>query len=564
MTPDSSDRVARMESRSLGTAAALIILAALGWLYAGLRIVSPIVLVDEYAYMISGRALDRLDQLRALAPTIPQFGNSLFLRLIQGLSWTEAPIDVPAKLINVVAAAISAWILARVILRTEASVRALICVGVIAFYPIGSYAAYVMPESLYLLAFSALIGVLLWASGRNLVWTWMLAGGLLGLMTLIKPHGVFALAAFLAATLAWSAVTRRISLVRASGLCGVALGAFGLVAVGGGLWVASSALVGGGGMIGDFYGEMVRVGLSSGGHFAQTLNYALLHIAGILMLFGPCVAFIMRAVWADRARPPEGPALLSFVGLFLLGLMAIVVVVIAVLVAQEPNRIHLRYLNFALPALLGLTFVWDAKRPDLDTPGFRLFAAALWLGGAAIFLFRLPTLRPLPVDAPELFFAYAGVEFGAFGLGRLAPWLAGGLIFGGAWIMVGRPIRWLNVQVAVLIVLLMVATTNTLIWQGRWSAGQEAARRPGEVAELLCGPREGAIVAMGTPETFMALYPAMAAIDRLVPLSLVSQAEFPSRARALPRGTCLLTTMPAGRIAGPSLQSSGGVGLYRF
>ncbi|WP_293681063.1 hypothetical protein [uncultured Phenylobacterium sp.] len=539
----------------------IIFSAGLCWLYAGLRITTPVILVDEYAYLIGGRALDYLDRLKAVAPTVPQFGNSLFLRLIQVLSRSTVPVDVAVKLINALAIATAATWLAGTTLRCADRRRALICTALVAFYPLGSYAAYVLPESLYFLAFTGLVGVLLVSRGQSFP-VWQAAGLLLGLLTLIKAHGLFALAAFLTAIVVWGLWIERASVKRVAGLCAVTLGGFGLVAIGGGLMVGSAAKVTSHSLVGDFYFEMAKAAFMSPDRLLPILDYALLHLAAILSLFGPAIAFLIRAICA-RHDDASSSSRYAFVGLFLLILIVSVVAVVAILVGQEPERVHLRYISFALPALLVLSVIWSAHRPDLESVGLRLFVVALWAGGATLFLIRLPALRLLPVDSPELFFAYTSSEFGTFGLGVTAPWLLGGLVFVLGGLIIVNRVRWLDAQLAALVVLLGVAAVNTVVWQGRWSASQAPVRRAGEVARLLCPPSDGGVIAFSTTESFPALYNAMSAVPRIVPLILVDERMFPSRAAMLPAGTCVLTNLPAADLGTPDY-ASGGISLYRL
>lgn len=539
----------------------VIAAAALAWLWAGLRVTTPMVLVDEYAYLIGGRSLDHLDRLLAATPTVPQFGNSLFLRLINVLSTTTVPIDVAIKVINVAAITIAAKLLATLAIRSSAHYQAFFCICLIAFYPTGSYAAYVLPESLYALVFAGLVALLLSDRARPLV-TWHIAGLLLGLLTLFKAHGLFALAAFLAATVLWGLWVARLGARRTAALCGATLAGFALVAIGGGAIVGSAANASSHTLIGDFYFEMIKVALRSPDRLAAMVDYGLLHLAAILTLFAPSVAFLVRGCFARPASGSEISRRFAFVALFLLSLMVTIVGVIVMFVGQEPERIHLRYINFAFPSLLLLSVVWSSKCPELETKGLRFVAVGAWCVAAGFLLVRLPGLRLLPVDSPELFFAYSSAEFGAFGLGKAAPWLLAGLVVILSGGILARRVRVLDAQIIALLVLLAIAGLNSVIWQGRWSGAQVPMRHAGDVARLLC-PGEGQVVAVSTPQAFPALYTAMAAVDRIVPLALVREGQVAAKVAAIPSGSCLLTNIHLPPRTHASTYSSGGVYLYR-
>ena len=161
-----------------------------------------------------------------------------------------------------------------------------------------------------------------------------------------------------------------------------------------------------------------------------------------------------------------------------------------------------------------------------------------------------------------MFFAYSSAEFGAFGLGKAAPWLLAGLVVILSGGILARRVRVLDAQIIALLVLLAIAGLNSVIWQGRWSGAQVPMRHAGDVARLLC-PGEGQVVAVSTPQAFPALYTAMAAVDRIVPLALVREGQVAAKVAAIPSGSCLLTNIPLPPRTHASTYSSGGVYLYR-
>ena len=185
----------------------------------------------------------------------------------------------------------------------------------------------------------------------------------------------------------------------------------------------------------------------------------------------------------------------------------------------------------------------------------------VWAASAAFLAARLPDLRLLPVDSPELFFAYMSGEFGAFGLGAAARWILAGVVGLAAVLVAVERVRWRDAQLAVLVVLLSIAAVNTVTWQGRWSGAQAPLRRTGEVAQLLCAP--ASIVAVSSPQSFPGLYNAMAAVPRIVPLTLLQPDAFAAHIAGLPSGACVLTNVPAPHSLGPPVFTSGGVALHR-
>jgi hypothetical protein len=543
--------------------AALLTLSTLFWLLAALRVTNPLILADEYVYLIRGMTLDGPDRLAAIAPTVPNVGNYLFLRLINLFSRAHLPVDVATKVFNVVCFAASTHLIGALVLKRGEFPRAAVVFALAAFLPLGSYVAYVMPESAYLLVFVALFSLLARSPAARPYRLWAAAAALAGVLALIKAHGLFVLAAFLFATLAWSAFTGRMTLAKAVRLCLVAAGVFAAV-VGAGV-----ALLGPHGgapdadLLGTTYRQVVKGSGIDADRIAVTLRFAAMQLSAVLLLLAPCLAFLLAGILADRRRAdraPDAPDLSSFLAIFLLALIALVVLVVSFLLYAEAERIQLRYVNFAFPCVLALAWIWSRAKPALDTPGFRMCAAAVWLLAAALFLYRLPGLRPLAADSPELFFSYHSGEFGAFGLGPTVRWVIGGLVLVCALALLHPKVRWFDAQLVALLVLVPLADVNTVRWQGVWSGSRTPLRMLGEVARAACGPGEADIVALGPYLDSGQLYTAMTGVGRPVPLRIGPESGV-TTTQAI--GGCVITPFDLKEALGEPLIQSQELSLYR-
>ena len=80
---------------------AIVIGKTLLWAAVAFRVRTPLILADEYVYLVRGCALDRLARLEEIAPAIPSLGNYLFLRIINLLTRSVAPVDLALKLVIV-------------------------------------------------------------------------------------------------------------------------------------------------------------------------------------------------------------------------------------------------------------------------------------------------------------------------------------------------------------------------------------------------------------------------------------------------------------------------------
>jgi hypothetical protein len=542
---------------------AVLAAAGLFWLFVALRVTGPLVLIDEYVYVVRGMSLDGLTRLQEIAPSVPTVGNYLFLRVINLAARAQLPLDTTMKAFNVACLLVATWLLGRRILAVGDPRRAVVLAALVALLPAGSYVAYVMPESAYLLAFVTLFAVLLDASEARAERLWGIAGALCAVMTLIKAHGVFVLAAFLAATLVWSLVARRVSGRKALGLCLLAILGFAIALS------AGVALIGPRGaapesVVGEYYWGVVQRSPLSWGRIGAAARFCAVQLSAVLVLLAPSLGFLAASVLSDRGRQGTAdakPGLRALQALFLLAVICGVIALVSYLLTAEPDRLQFRYISFAFPCVLTLCWIWQTERPTLDTRAFRIGAAALWLAGTAIFVLLLPTLRPLPADAPELFFSYNGGEFGALGVGPAVRWGAGGLVAAGALALLHPRIRWFDVQLAALAILVPVADLNTVMWQGRWSAEQAPYRAIGETARRACGPGENDIVSWegeGDPSRF---FTVLEAIGRAVPIETGMSARVETLAPP-PRGCVIAPEVPAD-IWGAPLARAPGLALYR-
>ncbi len=537
----------------------ILIAGGLLWLTVALRIASPLVLADEYVYLVRGVALDGLRRLNGIAPSVPHVGNYLFLRLINLISRTRLPLDVTMRVINAACLVAGLHFIESLVVAKNAAWRSAVLFGLIVILPMGSYVAYVMPESLYLLIFVGLFTVLVRSTDARPQGLWATAGVLIAALSLVKAHGLFVLAAFLGAILLWSISTGRVTLARAFSFCVTVTVAF-LVAV-----VLGLALVApkeaGGDFVGNYYWDMLGRAVPTLSRLSTTLELAMTMAGAIMLLFGPSLTFLVAGIIADRrgVERVKGPVdLLSLAGLFLILLIVLIVVSVSFVLFAEPTRIQLRYVNFTFPCVLTLAWIWARANPSLDSRNFRRWAAAFWLLGAGYYLIRLPALWPLPADAPELYFANSS---GAFGLGSAASYVAAAVVAVCALAMLHPKVRWFDAQMLALLILVPIADFNTVHWQGTWSALQAPFRKIGDVAKVACGRKEGDVVAFLPSNDPAQLFTALARMGRGIPIRI--DAKVGLAAMDVAPGGCVITSVGLGPTMGTPLAQSGDLALYR-
>lgn len=549
---------------TLGCLFLVLLVSSLFWSFVALRATSPLILADEYTYVARGLALDHLDHLNAIEPSVPSVGNYLFLRAINLLSRAHLPIHGAAKALNVACFGLATLLLGKLLLAKAPNWRSVAMLALVAFLPIGSYVAYVMPECAYLALFVALFCLLAARSSSASYRVWAAAGALIGALTLTKAHGLFVLVAFIGATLMWCAVTGRLRPLSALKLSLAAVAAFAATALIGKLVLGPPGAGAGGDIVGSFYWEMVRQSAPTSRKLLTAGGMMAMQVSAVLLMLAPSMAFLVAGVVSERRQPEHDPPTtetFSLPALFLLLLLGLIIAVVSVLISAEPTRILLRYVDFIFPCVLVLAWLWFQDKPELDTPRFRLSAAIAWAAGAGFFLFRLPSLRPLAADAPELFFSYSNGEFGAFGLGAATWWITGGLVAVCALSLLHPKVRWMDAQLVALLVLFPIADFNTLKWQGLWSASQSRLLAIGTAANTACGSGDGDLVAMGSQDNPGDLYTALSGVLRPIPLYVGADAALSTLAK-IPNA-CVITSLGLKEALGAPLIAASGFGLYR-
>ena len=536
--------------------------AVAGWLALALRVVNPIVVWDEVAYLVGGVDIEHSARLYGLAPELPQYGNFLFMRLIQAIDAARLPVEPALKALNTLCVAMAAGLLGWWTWGRVGRLSWLALFFVACIYPTASYAAYIMPEAVYAGLF-AMIWCLATRGAQGLMVRWCVFAAGAGVMTMIKVHALFLFIAWQAATLVWVVLDREVSWRKGLQLIAAATAVFALFA-----WATHGLTAPPLSQPGEVIGHSYQKALSQSAPTLASLSVAVSllpgYVAAVLLLFAPTLCFLTVAAFSRGAQPAgeaAAPDLKRFQAIFLLGLLALILAVTCQMLSWEPNRIHLRYAGFVFPWMLGLAAIWNQASPQLGGAAYRRVTAVLWLAATAYFVFRLHDLRPLPVDAPELFFAHWNDEFGPLGLGAAAPYVIAGLFGGAAVLMLVTRINWLPIQLGVLILVLPLSIWNLAHAQARLSQ-DEVQHVVGEAARTQCAP--GDVLALVTKANGPWVYRAFYGLRRATQLTVVEPSQLPMAVAAAPAGSCLLTSSPVTGRPATLLASQPGVWLYRL
>lgn len=546
-------------ARGLGLVAAVVVAGALWTLFAA-AVVNPVVIADEVWFLVTALAGPDLAGAQARHAAVLGSGALLYPELIGTLARLRAAPEAAAKTVNLVAFLAGTVLL---ILRSRSlrdGRRRPLVVVCLLIAPVGTYAAFVMPECLYFALAAAAAALLTGgAQAEDPRPRARLAGvgALLAAATLAKPHGLV-LALALGAALVWRVLMGgrawRAGVLDALAAAAGFAAVFGL----GRMLITPPGLAGR-----DLLGPDYRAQLAGLGALAEHPGAGLalggIYLAAVLTLLAPTLTALALAA-AGRGRGAwdgaEGRARLG--AAVVLAALAVLLVTVPPAVAVESNIIHLRYFDFLFPIALMLA---ARLSPELGGRA-RAVAAALWLGAAAVLAWRLPHLRPLGVATPDLFLLYGGgQEFGPFGLGPLVrPVLLLAVGAGAAAVASGR-VRWLDAQAAVLALLTVLSLPNVQRFDAKLAEWEAPDRAVGKAARALCGPGPEDVAALGTPTRFVPLYAALYALKRPAPLVLTKRPDVWLAAQT--SGRCVLTTLPVPPGRWERLAGSPAVSLQR-
>jgi len=361
----------------------------------------PTVFSDEWSYSSFTRLMPFRDT---------QVPSYLYYTVYRLTSYCGDGFLECARLINAafyVGAAPLIYLVAR--LYTTPRMAALVAVLAI-LTPSNTYTSYFMPEAMYFCGFWLFSWTVLRAQGRTDVRAVMLSSALLGLLAMVKVHGLFLVPGYLV-YLVYIAFAQRqpggrwlrqaVLLVTAALLTAAAV----RLAVGY-LYAGRNGLY----LLGTLYANQAqtRPGLD------VLVRLALVSLQGHLMalalMFG--VPLAAAALQCCSSRQRHGAArgsntLLAYAALMIPSLVAVTALFTAMVAgsgSESGARLHMRYYDFALPLLLILAGAQLTTQRDTLSWRHRLAAALpllLLVGAAGAYL--IPDYTPNYIDSPTLF-----------------------------------------------------------------------------------------------------------------------------------------------------------------
>jgi hypothetical protein len=498
--------------------------------YKALAIHSPLVVDDEYQFLLTGLSYGNMQWAWEYS-RVPVWGMYLYPFIIS----LVAPLPLLSaflKLFNV--GAVIAALLFLYFRLSQLRVAPAWRIGFALYLsavPTWCYVAVVMPDALYGSCFWVLLSALLVAAAADRLQGssgFVMLGAGAGLLSLLKPHGFFIYLAATAAAVCVAALlpTWRKKVVGIlSSVLALSLGYFATAILGN--WLTAPAEIANPfDLLGGMYAEYLQSSLPAENHIWAMVSTFFREYCAVVLLYAPTLLSIAVGVSVLMRRTPNGQASQSerpwliFFGLFILFLVSGLVLVTSIINFTD-YRMRFRYVDFAFPALAFLALVFTSGRYGavnklLESRIIRSLIAITWVGGAAAFYFFISRdLQQMLIDAPDLFFSYQDSPLGPLNvLGDYGPLLGVSWTCFGALLIAFTRTAPVMINLAVLVPLNVVSLLNDNAAQKVWAAQNLPLTRIGSIAGQACQRKPGKIVILSTNEYYIPYYFSLFNIGR--------------------------------------------------
>ena len=515
--------------------------------FRALTIQSPLLLSDEYDFLITGISYSNLRWAWDYSQGL-EWGTYLYPFIIS-LTTRLPSLPLALKLINVFAL-VAVELMLYTSLKSLGAMRAqrvLFALFLVAL-PSASYVTLVMPDTLYAAAFWILICAFVLPANKGRLGPFsgaLLLGVGSGFLTLVKPHGFFvylAAAAALVCVAALRPTWRQRLAVMLLSIFALSVGY--IFAAAGGNWLTiPTGVPNAFDLLGGGYGEWLQGSIGTYHDIRVILLAFIRNYCAIAALYAPALLSVgIGVIVMARLKPTDlttdrGRVYLLFCGLLIVFLLSGLVLMNSVFFSFD-DRLRFRYLNFVFPVLVFLALAFDARRFSavahvLNSRPVRIFILLTWLGCAVGFYFVARDSRLAFVDAPELYFAYhPAVSDHVNILGAYGPIVGIAWICAGGLLLVVTTVSPIVINVLVLLPLSVVSLLNSYAGQSAQAAGLASFDKIGMAAAANCSREPGKIAVVATQDLWVPYYAALFNIDRPEMFFTMSeQPDFPPSTR---------------------------------
>jgi len=360
----------------------------------------PLVFADEYGYSLYSRILPFKD-----AP-LP---NYLYFAIFKKMNYCGDGFLGCARMLNsffYVAATPFIYSIARqVCTKNAACFIALLAL----LSPVNSYTAYFMPESTYYMTFWIFAWFVLRLDAESSVSSWCLAGIILGIVSLIKPHGLLLIPAILLYIFYIKKQNNK-PWMRQTFLSASCFIAFTLLIK----FFVGYMLAGKSGitLFGVTYTSMADSATSDKKHYMELLSLALINMKGHLLVIFAIFSVSIAAACSMLGNVGANIKPAQKIAFFTLMILFTLIVAIGFFAASTVNygpyesiyRISMRYYNFVFPLMFIIAASQFSMEPtNIGNVKYRVIIGFI-VGSVLIYavLNRFGAYVPSYIDCPEL------------------------------------------------------------------------------------------------------------------------------------------------------------------
>lgn len=392
--------------------------AAFAWLSMRNAGIYPFVFADEYYY-------SRFARLLPLASsTLPDY---LYLWVYRSTNACGDGFLGCARTLNILFFLGAAPLIYGTARRLLAAPGAAVITLLAVVGPLNSYTAYFMPEAMYFFAFWLASWYILGFGNDSPMRAWGLAGLLIGVAALVKPHALFLLPAvgLQAIFVCWDSSLR--AFLRACANTAVMFVCAIVVKLALGYLLAGKA---GFTLFGSFYSSVAGAATSGISHYfriallaAQNLKG---HVLALALLYALPVGVSIWLLLVHRS-PRSGRSVAVRYAFYAMAVLSSLLAVVSMFTgsvglidSSEGGRIHQRYYDFVFPllAMLGAPLIEPALYAKSSRWRGVLVALLLCMVSYALY-FHFASFRLGFVDGPSID-GYAKTPLGFYGSGVLS------------------------------------------------------------------------------------------------------------------------------------------------
>lgn len=399
---------------------------------------SPMLASDEYAYLISGKYLHNLNDIYKFDPYLQQVSNLLYFKIISVVNhFFGSQLVLSLRLLHLIEYFASALVLYKALEGFFDKKSLLLGCIAFLFFPGAMYIYTIMPEIELILLGSCFAYVTLQLFPRTNIVGCVLAGGIISLAIMIKPHAVALLLTGLATVFIYPFFSREDGYQK--NFSRAILNSFVLLISAYVVFIAIWRICSSAWSFDprdplglSFYGRyLVANPVSIVDKLVGVFKYVTVNLIVLYLIFAPVLYWLARSFVESFNKDNNFSAANKLTTVFFITLILSHVLMISYFTFNaglrndgESMRIHGRYLGVVLVAL---TFLYFGSLDKVTRYSSRVFALSVF-ANTLLFIFIIRFFKIFPWDYPLLFGFFDVHNFYSWGFDGCLKFIKGVLL----------------------------------------------------------------------------------------------------------------------------------------